>query len=41
MDTTTGHWEMIGIITERPFPTFPDGFPQELLESSRDAPAAA
>jgi NAD(P)-dependent dehydrogenase (short-subunit alcohol dehydrogenase family) len=24
MDTTTGHWEMMGIITERPFPTFPD-----------------
>jgi phosphopentomutase len=32
MDTTTGHWEMMGIVTERPFPTFPDGFPQELLD---------
>ena len=32
MDTTTGHWEMMGIITERPFPTFPDGFPEELLD---------
>jgi phosphopentomutase len=32
MDTTTGHWEMMGIITERPFPTFPDGFPQPLLD---------
>jgi phosphopentomutase len=32
MDTTTGHWEMMGIITERAFPTFPDGFPQELLD---------
>src|SRR6478672_2896253 len=31
MDTTTGHWEMMGIITERPFPTFPDGFPDRLL----------
>src|ERR671926_1609930 len=32
MDTTTGHWEMMGIVTERPFPTFPDGFPPELLD---------
>jgi phosphopentomutase len=32
MDTTTGHWEMMGIITERPFPTYPDGFPQELVD---------
>jgi phosphopentomutase len=32
MDTTTGHWEMMGIVTERAFPTFPDGFPPELLE---------
>ena len=32
MDTTTGHWEMMGIVTERPFPTFPEGFPAELLE---------
>jgi phosphopentomutase len=32
MDTTTGHWEMMGIVTERPFPTFPDGFPPDLLE---------
>ena len=32
MDTTTGHWEMMGIVTERPFPTYPDGFPDEILE---------
>ncbi len=31
MDTTTGHWEMMGIVTERPFPTYPDGFPDEIL----------
>ncbi|MDX6546763.1 MAG: phosphopentomutase [Gaiellales bacterium] len=31
MDTTTGHWEMVGIVTEQPFPTYPDGFPAELL----------
>ena len=30
-DTTTGHWEMMGIISERPMPTYPDGFPEELL----------
>ena len=33
MDTTTGHWEMTGIITERPFPTFPDGFPAEVIDA--------
>lgn len=32
MDTTTGHWEMMGIVTERPFPTYPDGFPADLIE---------
>ena len=32
MDTTTGHWEMMGIVTEQPFPTFPDGFPAALIE---------
>src|SRR6476660_5894005 len=32
MDTTTGHWEMMGIVTERAFPTFPDGFPAGLLD---------
>src|SRR5437764_6763357 len=26
-DTTTGHWEMAGIILPKPFPTYPDGFP--------------
>ena len=31
-DTIIGHWEMCGIISERPMPTFPDGFPEELLE---------
>ncbi len=31
-DTTTGHWEMVGIISENPMPTFPNGFPQELLD---------
>ncbi|HIT19489.1 MAG TPA: phosphopentomutase [Candidatus Fimivivens faecavium] len=32
-DTTTGHWEIAGIISEQPMPTFPDGFPEELLNA--------
>jgi phosphopentomutase len=31
-DTTTGHWEMVGIHLERPFPLFPNGFPREVLD---------
>jgi phosphopentomutase len=31
-DTTTGHWEMAGIILERAFPTYPNGFPPEVIE---------
>lgn len=31
-DTIIGHWEMCGVISEQPMPTFPDGFPEELLE---------
>jgi phosphopentomutase len=31
-DTTIGHWEISGIISEKPLPTFPEGFPKELLE---------
>jgi phosphopentomutase len=31
-DTTTGHWEMAGIILEQAFPTFPQGFPQAILD---------
>jgi phosphopentomutase len=30
-DTTTGHWEMVGIHLERPFPLFPHGFPPQIL----------
>ena len=30
-DTTTGHWEMMGLVLERPFPTYPDGFPDEVI----------
>lgn len=31
-DTTIGHWEISGIISQKPLPTFPDGFPKELLD---------
>ncbi|MBE0475734.1 MAG: phosphopentomutase [Coriobacteriia bacterium] len=31
-DTTTGHWEMMGVTLERPFPVYPDGFPAEVME---------
>src|SRR6184192_2841357 len=31
-DTTTGHWEMAGIILERAFPTYPNGFPQPVIQ---------
>lgn len=30
-DTTTGHWEMVGIHLEKPFPLFPHGFPPEIM----------
>mgnify|MGYP001079005460 FL=1 len=31
-DTTIGHWEISGVISPKPLPTYPDGFPMELLE---------
>lgn len=31
-DTTTGHWEMAGIILDKPFPVYPNGFPPEVIE---------
>lgn len=30
-DTTTGHWEMMGIVSEKPFPTYPNGFPDDVI----------
>lgn len=30
-DTTIGHWEISGIISENPLPTYPDGFPEEII----------
>lgn len=31
-DSVTGHWEMMGIVLDRPFPVFPDGFPDAIIE---------
>jgi phosphopentomutase len=36
-DTTTGHWEMAGLLTEIPFPTYPNGFPDEILKPFEQA----
>jgi phosphopentomutase len=32
-DTTTGHWEMCGLCVDKPFPTFPQGFPQPMIDA--------
>ena len=31
-DTTTGHWELAGLVLQSPFPTYPSGFPPEVIE---------
>src|SRR5215218_2467068 len=31
-DTTTGHWELMGLVTQQPLPTYPHGFPFEVLD---------
>ena len=36
-DTTTGHWEMAGLVSETPMPTFPSGFPREILDKFEKA----
>ncbi|MDL2232950.1 phosphopentomutase [Ruminococcaceae bacterium OttesenSCG-928-L11] len=36
-DTTTGHWEIAGVLSKQPLPTYPDGFPPEVLEPFRQA----
>ncbi len=32
-DSATGHWELAGVILERPFPTYPEGFPPEIIKA--------
>ncbi len=36
-DTTIGHWELAGLVSERPLPTYPQGFPKELLAAFSEA----
>ena len=36
-DTTTGHWEMAGLISRQPFPTYPDGFPEDVVKKLEEA----
>ena len=36
-DTTIGHWEMAGIVSEKPLPTYPNGFPDDIIEAFKSA----
>jgi phosphopentomutase len=36
-DTTIGHWELAGLVSDHPLPTYPDGFPEEVLAPFRQA----
>jgi phosphopentomutase len=36
-DTTSGHWELMGLLVSEPFPTYPDGFPPEVLGAFEEA----
>ena len=36
-DTTTGHWEMAGVTLDKPFPTYPNGFPKEVIDRFEQA----
>ena len=36
-DTTTGHWEMAGILLDKPFPLYPNGFPREVIDAFEQA----
>lgn len=36
-DSTAGHWELMGLVTETPFPTYPRGFPRTLMAAFEDA----
>lgn len=36
-DTTTGHWEIAGLVSENPFPTYPNGFPAEVMDQFHQA----
>ena len=34
-DSTTGHWELMGVVPPAPLPTYPDGFPGEVVDARR------
>ena len=36
-DTTIGHWEIAGVVSPQPLPTYPQGFPQEVLDAFTEA----
>ena len=36
-DTTTGHWELAGVVSERAFPTYPNGFPDDVINAFVEA----
>lgn len=36
-DTTTGHWEMAGVVSMVPFPTYPSGFPEDIIKAFEEA----
>ena len=36
-DSTTGHWEVAGVVLDEPFPTYPDGFPPEVIRPFEEA----
>ncbi|KKN28577.1 hypothetical protein LCGC14_0852800 [marine sediment metagenome] len=36
-DTTSGHWEIAGVITRKPFPTYPEGFPKDVIQRFTEA----
>ena len=36
-DTTIGHWEIAGVVSPKPLPTYPNGFPEEVLKPFREA----
>jgi len=40
-DSTTGHWEIAGIITDRPFPVYPEGFPEKVVQRFLDVTGVA
>jgi phosphopentomutase len=40
-DTTTGHWELMGVITETAMPTYPDGFPDDVIQAFAEATGRA